>query len=436
MAKKYIHKALSVGLSLALCAGLVLPSFAASMQELKDVINNQTSLKNDSGEDRISYDNGTVKLYEDVASSKVGESGIHLDGSDKNIVLDLNGHGVQGAGDKANDAVIVLKNGAQLTLQDSSEGKTGQIISGTWGGVSVESGSTFTMEDGTITNNAAFEKGAESNHSASGVTVSGGNFIMNGGEISNNKGNTAAVIVKNADDKVGNFEMHGGTIDAGDRVAVDVKQGSFTMDGEEAVLKSTNNTVNVADGAQATVISGRVSSLDEHYLGEHSTLGAANSDGLRTVVYNPPAEEDPTTPITPTTPDAPVIDETVEIDDPAVPLAAGPVTRGEFIDYLWRHEGEPEAAAPTYTDVSADYEYAPAIGWAQSIGILDRVVSENSFAPDELVTVAVVRDILADFAQYAGMEMPELTTLAGEDDEAVLNCDEILAEFFGEELAA
>ena len=49
--------------------------------------------------------------------------------------------------------------------------------------------------------------------------------------------------------------------------------------------------------------------------------------------------------------------------------------------------------------------------------------------------MAAVRDILIEFAEYAGMEMPKLATLMGEDDEAVLNCDEILAEFFGEEPA-
>ena len=119
----------------------------------------------------------------------------------------------------------------------------------------------------------------------------------------------------------------------------------------------------------------------------------------------------------------------VEIDDPAVPLSAGPVTRAQFVDYLWRHEGEPEADVPTFTDVPADHEYAPAIGWAQSIGIIDG----QEFQPDELVTGGAVRTILTRFADYAGMAMPELTTLTSGSDEAVLNCDQILAEFFGEE---
>ena len=35
---------------------------------------------------------------------------------------------------------------------------------------------------------------------------------------------------------------------------------------------------------------------------------------------------------------------TITIEDVAVPLASGPVSRGEFLDYLWRHEGTFTAA--------------------------------------------------------------------------------------------
>lgn len=120
-----------------------------------------------------------------------------------------------------------------------------------------------------------------------------------------------------------------------------------------------------------------------------------------------------------------------EIDEPDVPLAAGPVTRGEFVDYLWRHEDTPDAADTTFADVAADHEYFKAIGWAQSIGVARG--SSSKFAPDDLVTVAQVRLFLARFAEWKGVDMPTLSTLTGADNEAVLNCDEVLAEFFGEE---
>lgn len=123
-----------------------------------------------------------------------------------------------------------------------------------------------------------------------------------------------------------------------------------------------------------------------------------------------------------------------EITDPEVPLAAGPVTRAEFVDYLWRHEGEPAPAEDSglFEDVTEEHEYSPAMAWAKSIGIIE-AYEDGTFEPDELVTVSAVRDILTRFAAYAGMTMPELTTLTGDEDEAVLNCDEVLAEFFGEE---
>ena len=75
------------------------------------------------------------------------------------------------------------------------------------------------------------------------------------------------------------------------------------------------------------------------------------------------------------------------------------------------------------------------MAWAKSVGIIE-AYEDGTFQPDELVTVADVRDILNKFAQVFGtntVAVAELTTLTGEDDEAVLNCDEILAEFFGEE---
>lgn len=131
------------------------------------------------------------------------------------------------------------------------------------------------------------------------------------------------------------------------------------------------------------------------------------------------------------------IDTDIEIDDVAIPLSSGPVTRAEFVDYLWRHEGSPAASLPTFVDVPADHEYAVAIGWAQANGLVTGN-EEGAFEPDELVTVAAVRTILGNFARVFGTNVvaaDDLTTLTGDEDEAVLNCDEVIAEFFGEEYA-
>lgn len=81
--------------------------------------------------------------------------------------------------------------------------------------------------------------------------------------------------------------------------------------------------------------------------------------------------------------------------------------------------------------MAEDHEYADAIGWAQANGLI-LGDENNNFAPDELITVAAVRVILTRYADWKEMAMPELTTLTGADSDAVLNCDEVLAEFFGE----
>lgn len=463
MAKKYIHKALSVGLSLALCAGLVLPSFAASFNDLNNAIQNSGSWKEGAFDISEGDDGRKITLKEEVTWQDGDSKGhIEIDSNDK-IVLDLNGQIITSRGDKTNDpASTIWVNGGKLTLEDSSAEKqtdedgnetyvpgtgTGKIAGGAQCGVVVEGNGSFTMKAGNIEGNKNIGKFGQK---GDGVCVNGGTFEMLGGQISGN----------GTQDKEGN--------------SVYVQNGKFTM--KDGILKD-KVTVSGSDN-NVDIQGGRVSNLDEKYYGEEKGTGLVdngdetynvvshsadnhswsdwtawtdNGDGTRTRTHScqvvgctasdsetQDIPSEPSTPVTPTTPDEPVIDleeDVIDIDDPAVPLAAGPVTRGEFIDYLWRHEDQPQAAAPTYVDVPADHEYASAIGWAQSIGILERVVVENSLDPDELVTVSAVRDILIEFAEYAGMEMPELITLMGEDDEAVLNCDEILAEFFGEEPA-
>lgn len=126
-------------------------------------------------------------------------------------------------------------------------------------------------------------------------------------------------------------------------------------------------------------------------------------------------------------------DDGTTIDETAVPLASGPVTRAEFMDYLWRHEGQPAPVADSglFEDVTEEHTYSPAMAWAKSIGIIESC-EDGTFEPDELVTVSAARGILTRYAAYLGIEMPEFTALVGEDDEPVLNCDEVISEFFGE----
>lgn len=459
MAKKYIQKALSVGLSLTLCAGLVVPSFAASFTDLKNVIDTGEAYESEKGGIAVSTDeNGTrnITLNEEVTDYE--KKGCIEIAENQKVVLDLNGQTITG---KVKwDATLVVR-GGDLTLKDSTakydedgnqtSAGDGKVTGGGHAGVWVEANGSFTMEGGTIeaNNSHNYTDGRGPTSSGVGVTGEGSNFTMTGGTIANNNGNGPAVAVMDG----ASFDMEDGLIESNatgktDCVSVEGDNSSFTMTGGEINATDGGKTV-MGDASKVAIRGGTFSSLDDEYLPMGHTLvdgvfthpwgaWANNGDGTQTHTCllrscgasETEKAETPAAPVAPAAPAAPVDgpefeidDPVIDIDDPAVPLAAGPVTCGEFIDYLWRHEDEPEA------DIVVDHEYAPAISWALSIDI----ISDDSFEPDELVTVAAVRDILTNYAQYLDMAMPELTTLTGEEDEAVLNCDEVLAEFFGEE---
>ncbi len=119
----------------------------------------------------------------------------------------------------------------------------------------------------------------------------------------------------------------------------------------------------------------------------------------------------------------------VELEDVAVPLA-GLVTRAELVSYLWVQAGRPEAEPSTFTDVDG-HECFDAISWAQANGVA-KGMTEELFAPDELVTVGQAKLFLERYARHADMEAPEPAALAGKaDDEILDNADEVLAQFFG-----
>ena len=119
----------------------------------------------------------------------------------------------------------------------------------------------------------------------------------------------------------------------------------------------------------------------------------------------------------------------IEIDDPDVPLA-GLMTRAEFVNYLYVQEGSPEAAAPTFTDVAGDHEYAAAIGWAQANGVAVGI-GNNEFAPDDLVIVEEAELFLERYTRLQDLEEIELAALADKEPDDILdNADEVLTEFF------
>jgi len=76
----------------------------------------------------------------------------------------------------------------------------------------------------------------------------------------------------------------------------------------------------------------------------------------------------------------------------------GPCTRAQFVTFLWRAAGKPEApGAPGYTDLEPGSYYENAVRWAAAKGIT-RGVSETSFDPDAPVTRAQVVTFLWRYA--------------------------------------
>ena len=96
------------------------------------------------------------------------------------VILCLNGHKLD-----LNKQHISVGSGASLTLCDCS---TGGVLTGgsgsNGGGVYVDEGGTFTMEDGSINNNQATSGGG------GGVMVNKGSFTLSGGSITGNATNT------------------------------------------------------------------------------------------------------------------------------------------------------------------------------------------------------------------------------------------------------
>lgn len=337
------------------------------------------------------------------------------------------------------DGTSLVRNDGEFTMTGGEIGnsETGDCYVGVW------NNGKFTMTGGKISNIAYCGAGENS------TVYNSGEFIMTGGELSNNDSQT--VIYGSG----GTFTMTGGTIkdntnsdfarswgatlkgsarwlvyneDNGDimqeyvvpedgKVPWGVKLKFAQMDEDGNIIVPVGKTVIDKDGKEW--------GEDELPFG-----GKIDKDGK--VIPNPDPNAVPTpTPVT-------------RITDPAIPLADGPVTRAQFIDYLWRHEGEPASnGACTFTDVAEDHEYFDALCWADENGVAEAYFGvegheDGTFEPDELVTVGAVREFLGSFETVFGAQAvaaADLATLTGEDGEAVLNCGEVLAEFFGEEYA-
>lgn len=82
----------------------------------------------------------------------------------------------------------------------------------------------------------------------------------------------------------------------------------------------------------------------------------------------------------------------------------GSMTRAMLVTVLWRFEGEPEAAAHTFSDVPNGQWYTDAVAWAAANGVVNGV-GENRFDPDGKITREQMATILYRYCTGKGIEV-------------------------------
>ena len=92
-----------------------------------------------------------------------------------------------------------------------------------------------------------------------------------------------------------------------------------------------------------------------------------------------------------------------------------PMTRAMLVTVLWRHEGEPEAPANTFSDVKAGAWYADAVSWAASTGVVNGVGS-NKFDPEGNITREQMAAILYRYCNGRGIDTSKQGSLSGFPD--------------------
>jgi predicted outer membrane repeat protein len=160
---------------------------------------------------------------------------------------------------------VVKVDGGALVIQDDAV-----ITNATASGVSIENSGKFTMKGGTISKNAATDKGG-------GVFVNGGTFTMEGGTITENEAASGGGGVFVND---GTFTMENGTIteneatgDSGYGGGVFVNDGTFTMKGGTI----SKNTATENDGGGVYVGGGAFTMKGNAAISENE---AANGGGV------------------------------------------------------------------------------------------------------------------------------------------------------------
>lgn len=489
---KKLNKILSVGLSLALCAGMVLPALAVEYDISKgDVIIDSTgssgvvmgqeeSSRNEFTEDDRSVtirqsEEGptghTITVGENVTDTTITLSGVNIDasgsgeaamsvGANSDVTVELDGENTLKSG--ANHAGLEL-NGGDVT---AGSGTGGAAIGGSNGGnvSSIIIVGTVTDKQGvagvpTISTDAKNPLGgltgafggsllADATKATVQILDSKGKVIASA-EMDQESlaqglilrapagkyyvyvttdANPEGAFVTGADGENFTFEIGNTVVEQEKpfdirtpecRVNCQFVSGTPDMDlpempefpGDDDIVRNITSTLEASCDKEYDdiVVPGGVWSFagwsSAPIFNEDGALAAdVTLVGTWTFTAKP---GEPSVPSQPSMPD-------VVIDDPDVPLA-GPVSLQELLEELHRR-------ARASGEVLA---------WA-----VDNGLTAADADGTELVTVGALRAILSRYAEVFAtnvVEVPDLTTLTGEDGDLVLNCGEVLVEFLGEE---
>ncbi len=396
-----------------------------------------------------------------------------------------------GSRTNAGSGVYVLGTGATFNFES---GNISQNVGGP--AVAVYSGAEFNMSGGNITDNRCAvdnRAGGVSIHGgASSATITGGNISRNeggmGGGISIYSNMAASNTISGVTMEGNESRSDGGAIYIwGGNVAMDnltIKNnkaenngGAIWISEEDTtpwshvsnITYERNNTLsgNTASGEESNVIyvhgpeddytisvdeTGLVRITDSEGRPVNAVLDG-NGDYIRSGMLAadaslefhgefslPPVQpdnddnnpgDDTTIPNTPQDDVSADDAATTTIEDEETPLA-GLISTAELLEALRQYEGIEDVELPEDFQW-ADHDYAQAIFW----GLAEALVIDTEDAPldpDEIVTVALLREVLENFVEYKGADLT--VAVDGEDDMLVMDLGERLTVFYGELEAA
>lgn len=231
------------------------PYLVTTANQLQEVFNNTTST------------NCYAKLTSDINSHGF------IVYSEKTVVLDLNGLTIQkdNVYFYSDGCIIKVNSGAQLTIRDNSNTKTGTIRGGRNdgdGGGIINNG-TLNLEGGTITDNSC-------NHQAKnggGIYNAPGAILnISGGTISGNDANYQSDGIYNASGAT--LNISGGTISNNYGTGI-YNAGTMTISGSPTITGNTNYNVYLTTNNTITI-------------GEGGLTGADASIGITMQIYSLP----------------------------------------------------------------------------------------------------------------------------------------------------